>query len=68
MLIKITDPVPTTANFDIQDGRVRLSFEIDLAPAIGRAVLSGKTPDVSALIRNAIQNAVLAMQVPQGQC
>lgn len=52
--IAISDPVPTTASTSMVDGKLRLEFEIDLAPEIGRAVLSGRQPDVSRLVNDAM--------------
>lgn len=69
--ISIQSPIPTTAASSVTDGKLRIEFELDLAPTIGRAVLSGQQVDLKALVGQAILQAIktlaLAGSIPQGQ-
>lgn len=43
--VTVDQPVPTTAvGLTTPEGKLRLEFELDLAPIIGRVVLSGDDP------------------------
>lgn len=69
--VSIQTPVPTTAATSLTDGKLRIEFELDLAPAIGRAILSGQKLDVRTAVADSIAQAVkaltLAGSLPQGQ-
>lgn len=69
--VSIQTPVPTTAASSLTDGKLRIEFELDLAPTIGRAVLSGQKPDLRTLVADSITQALktlaLAGSIPQGR-
>lgn len=47
--VSITAPLPTTASTRVEDGKLHLAFEIDLAGLIGRAMLDGTQPDLATV-------------------
>lgn len=57
--ITIAKPLPTEASIETVEGKVRLTFEIDLASELGKAMLAGRPPaDLGGMVKTAMVEAV----------
>lgn len=62
--VSITTPLPATASIGIENGKLRVEVEVDLAAEVGRAVLEGRGVDTGA-VRRAVIAAVQALGVAE---
>lgn len=68
--VSIQTPLPTVATIGLERGKLHLSFEIDVAAEVGRAVLEGRAPSLDGELAEAVIAALralwMARAMPQG--